>query len=498
MKNVFKYAAFAALVAALPHGSAAAPAPAVPEGQSALVDALVKKGVLSQQEADDIRADLAKDEQNSSASKLQISSFIEKLRLYGDMRLRYQYQNARTTTDYTNNAGEDRNRYRYRLRLGAEYIYDEHWSAGVRLETATADNSANVDYGRYFDKYGDSLNVGLAYLEYRNKFSLFDSPGVAGDDKNPGVAADPGVNVGVDARFGKHEKQILLSDAFFYSEINPEGLAQEVTFGNVGVDGLSLAARGAEYLISSPVDSGVDTLPSSHDTAGLFIAQLEGKYAWAPNSNVRVAPLYLVETNGSFGAPGTAGSQEVSNASTIGTTPTQPLTGSNPAYSTGRLEVVAVPLEVNWKLWNLPNKVWGTYGANLDGDDRLHHLGFAASDHGQNTFWNAGYQLGDNKVKGNWSASAEWRWIESASYTTNLSDTNWASNGLNQQGFVLRAGYNFTDFVIGQVSYYHSNPIQGGVLNTPSQAASVYYPTGASNPFQGEVDIVQVDLSWKF
>jgi hypothetical protein len=498
MKNMFKYAAFAALAAVtLPHAAQAAPA-AAPEGQSALVEALVKKGVLSQQEADQIISDMAKDEQSSSASKLQISSFIEKLRLYGDARLRYQYQNARTNGDYSTNSQEDRNRYRYRLRLGAEYIYDENWSAGVRLETATANNSSNVDFGRYFDKFGDSVNVGLAYLEYRNKFSLFDSPGVAGDDKNPGVAADPGVTIGTDARFGKHEKQILLSEAFWDPDTNPEGISEEVTVSNVGIDGLSLAARGGGYIISAPTTNSFDVAPSANDTAGLFVGQIEGKYAWAPNSNVRIAPLYLVETNGNFGAPATAGTQEVSSASSIGIAPTQALTGTNPAYATGRMEVVAVPIEINWKLWNLPNKVWGTYGANLDGNDRLAHMGFAAGDHGQNSFWNAGYQLGQNKVKGDWSTSLEWRWIESASYTTNLSESDWANNGLNQQGFVLRAGYNFTDFVIGQVSYYHSNPIQGGVLNTPSQAASVYYPTGASNPFQGEVDIVQVDLSWKF
>ena len=471
---------------------------------SALIDALVKKGVLSQDEAKDIEASLQKDYNQSSAGKLQLGSFISKLQLFGDARLRYEYANAKANTGGTNQ-NNDRDRFRYRLRLGALYTYDAHWSAGVRLETATTENSANADFGRYFDKYGDGVNVGQLWLEYQDKFSLFDSTSTVADGKNYKTVTDPGVTVGVDFRLGKAAPQILLSSAWFYDEINPEGLAEEVTFSNVGIDGLSFAARGAEYLTSVPNQTSLTNTPGSvggvvggplqpgeNDIGALFIAQVEAKYAWDSSSNVRIAPLFLTETKAFLG------DQEASGNNALGVTPatsTANIDSTHPYAYLGRLAVVAVPGEVNWKLWNLPNKVWGTYGVNLEGNDRYHALGFTGSGH--NTFWNIGYQIGQNKKKGDWTASAEWRWIETASYTTNLSDTNWAANDLNQQGFVLRTGYNFTDFLLGQVSYYHSNPIDVA-HNTPGAGAATYASTASSAPFGGQIDVLQVDLSWKF
>ena len=513
MKNAFKYGfikSLALMAGAVTLSVAAAQA----QDSGALIDALVKKGVLSDQEAEDIRTDLTKEYNTTSAGKIGISSFISHLQLYGDARLRYQYQNIRSNTDFEHgqNDEDDRNRYRYRLRLGAVYTYDEHWSANVRLETGTSSDGSNEDFGRYFDKYGSELNIGLIYLEYKNKFSLFDSTSTVADGKNFNTVTSPGLEVGLDARIGKQPKQILLSEAFWDPDTNPEGLAEELTFNNVGIDGLSFAARGAEYLTSAPQTNGTGTVlvvapgtpaggvssTDANDTAALFAAQIEGKYAWSSNGNVRIAPLYLDETPGVISS-----NQESNSANSLGVLPadTESLTGQNPYAFLGRFEVVALPVEVNWKAWGKPMQIWGTYGANLEGEDRLRALGFA-NEGGQNTFWNAGYQIGSNKVKGDWLVSAEWRSIQAASYDTNLSESDWANNGLNQQGIVLRAGYNFTDAVSGLISYYHSNPIASNA-NIPGAGADSYANSNAltgntGNPFQGQIDIIQADLNWKF
>src|SRR5579871_5726579 len=59
------------------------------QSDGALLDALVKKGVLSDQEAEDIRADETKDYSKTSASKLAIGDYVKKLQFYGDGRLRF-------------------------------------------------------------------------------------------------------------------------------------------------------------------------------------------------------------------------------------------------------------------------------------------------------------------------------------------------------------------------------------------------------------------------
>ena len=79
-----------ALAGALTFGSAPV---ASAQDSGALLDALVRKKVLSSQEAEDVRADLIRDSAATNAGKLQLSNSITSLKLSGDVRLRYQYDN---------------------------------------------------------------------------------------------------------------------------------------------------------------------------------------------------------------------------------------------------------------------------------------------------------------------------------------------------------------------------------------------------------------------
>ena len=79
-----------ALAGALTFGGAAA---SLAQDSSALLDALVRKKVLTSQEAEDVRADLLKENAATNAGKLQLSNSITSLKLSGDVRLRYQYDN---------------------------------------------------------------------------------------------------------------------------------------------------------------------------------------------------------------------------------------------------------------------------------------------------------------------------------------------------------------------------------------------------------------------
>ena len=79
-----------ALAGALTFGSATL---ASAQDSGALLDALVRKKVLSSQEAEDVRADLIRESAASNAGKLQLSNSITSLKLSGDVRLRYQYDN---------------------------------------------------------------------------------------------------------------------------------------------------------------------------------------------------------------------------------------------------------------------------------------------------------------------------------------------------------------------------------------------------------------------
>src|SRR5205085_5592339 len=95
--------------------------------------------------------------EKSSADKWKLSTSITEMELYGDVRLRYQYNGGETkdrgpvaspgagiagTNDW-----QERERERYRLRLGLRGTLMDDWFFGLRLETSNNARSTNVTFG---------------------------------------------------------------------------------------------------------------------------------------------------------------------------------------------------------------------------------------------------------------------------------------------------------------------------------------------------------------
>lgn len=81
---------FAAIGASFLLGVCAAHA----QESGALLDLLVKKRIITDQEAEDLRGELTKDYANTAAGKLKMSTPITEVELYGDMRVRYEVRTA--------------------------------------------------------------------------------------------------------------------------------------------------------------------------------------------------------------------------------------------------------------------------------------------------------------------------------------------------------------------------------------------------------------------
>ena len=84
-----------------------AAAPARAQDGGALLDFLVKKGIVSNQEAEDLRVQLMKDfTNNTSAGKMNIGSAVSDFRLSGDLRIREQYETKAPQVNPTNVTNE--------------------------------------------------------------------------------------------------------------------------------------------------------------------------------------------------------------------------------------------------------------------------------------------------------------------------------------------------------------------------------------------------------
>ena len=94
--------------------------PARAQDAGALLDLLVKKRIITDQEAEEVRGELTREVSTTSAGKLKLSSPLTELEIYGDARVRYEVREGNSgppSTLVTNPSdAQQRNRHRYRLR----------------------------------------------------------------------------------------------------------------------------------------------------------------------------------------------------------------------------------------------------------------------------------------------------------------------------------------------------------------------------------------------
>src|SRR5690242_16720345 len=97
-----------------------------------LLKKLVDKGILTQEEANGLRAESTNAPAKSFADKISGASWVEKLNFGGDFRGRYDgiYQDGANTG--AGSATQDRHRLRYRLRYGVTAVLTDHFDVGLR------------------------------------------------------------------------------------------------------------------------------------------------------------------------------------------------------------------------------------------------------------------------------------------------------------------------------------------------------------------------------
>ena len=428
-----------------------------------LIDLLVKKGVVNDQEAENLRAELTRDfAANTSAGKLDLSSRIQRFTLAGDVRIRYQYDNE-VANNFNSPVGpnNDRSRYRYRFRFGPTVQLANNWIAGFRLETANGSTSTNDDFGaagsQNFAKDGNTAYVGQAWIQYAatRKFGI---------DK-------------LDIRVGKYAHPFFtpgVNGFWIDTDINPEGLSEELVFNDV-IGKLALSIRGGQYLLSNNARTTGRTTGFLNTPSTLWIFQTE----LGNPATFRIAPTVVAFAG-----------QEVT-----GMTLNQADSSATTNYD--NLFTVLLPAEYNLKLFEKPLAVYATYGVNLKGEERSDYLysGAPGADNvpvlttaagdpsSYNQMFNLGVRYGAAKIAGDLQLTAEYRYIEPGAYTAILLDSDFNAGRTNGAGFILSAAYNWTDAVSSTVTFFKSENID------KNSSGSVGYH---------KADVLQFDLSAKF
>lgn len=419
-----------------------------------LIDVLVRKGIITDQEAEELRADLLRDFGASSPGKVDIAPVVTRLRLSGDVRARYQFDNEKENSSADN---RDRNRFRYRLRFGALANLGPRWSAGFRFETNPSATSTNNDFGSVtsgvndnFSKASDGVNIGQVFVQ-------FNDLQVWGMDS-------------VDVRVGKFSHKFFtpgVNGFWIDSDVSFEGLAQEAVYENA-IGQVDFAVRAGQFILNNNASSTTD---GSVSASLLHIVQVEASNLKA-GAGWRVAPTFVT-----YSAP--SAHDNITGAG---------LRNDTSIYSD--LSVLLLPVEYSILMKNgMPLTAYATYGVNFDGDDRARRLAADPAVDVSDTLANAGLRYGSARSAGEYMFTAEYRYVGNGSFASFLLDSDFNGGYLNAEGFIFSASYNITEAINTTVSYFNSFNIE---------ETRAFGGSGNRGNGFGEAQVLQIDLSARF
>jgi len=426
------------------------------------------------------------------ADKIKLTKGLAELKLGGDLRLRYQYDNADKQVDppgaggqYVNHKGDQRSRWRYRLRLNADFKLGSNWYGGLTLQTGSAADSGFVDYGGGFSNY--DIYISRAFIGWDPHESLT-------------------------LLLGKQPKPFHYSELTWSNDVNPTGVSETVRLHKLVGDGAEetitgYTKDGAPIVSSTPVSRDPDweltfvagqylfdsnneyNWDSDHSTdAYLFLQQLIGSYRFSKDVKLTIAPTFSLYNAAHITAADNA----------------KPFTDANiPAVydkdgrrlytgATRDLHLLQGPGELAFKVFGQKAKFVWDISYNLDGAKRTRDIYGIANHSGQdNLAWLLGLQLGDNRKQGDWSALVNYRQVGIASIDPNLNDSTWALSRLNVKGWKAALSYNFTDNVMGVLTFTTADDLRNDLIG--GQATG-----GAALADLNSVQTLQVDFNVKF
>ena len=473
-----------------------------------LLDLFVKKGFVTQDEADKVKAEADAMRTNEiaqlPASKWKINNAIKGVELFGDLRLRYENRYA---TD-PGGGSVELNRLRYAVRLGLRGDIYDNFYYGVRIETSTNPRSTWVTFGSSasapFGKSAAGIGIGQVYLGWK-----------------PTDWAD--------ITAGKMPNPFYTTPMTWDPDLNPEGLAERFKY-TVGPADLFATFGQFIYQDPNPTHTSAGYFNFAYHNSNLpFVLgwQLGVNYHIAKNLSFKVAPaLYNYTGRGVNNINGT--SPDISGTF-VGQGTTTGVGGHSAFYNGGSfngffsnetgindLLILDIPWELNAKIQKYNVRLFGDYAQNLNGGDRA-RAAFAAQSNpvfngsgievipsaqtGDDKAYQVGVAVGNKDSLGlvtgavskrhAWELRTYWQHVEQYSLDPNLIDSDFFED-LNIQGIYTALAYGLTDNMIATVRYGYASRINDK-LGTGGSNQDI----PQMNPFH-HYSVLQLDLTMRF
>lgn len=381
------------------------------DGNKLLLDTLVKKGYLTQQEADQIGQESAGGSA-ASGGKVIVGSYLKDLKISGDVRLRFEDRGA-TQAGTADNVGLDRLRYRFRLGLIGDL--SDTLSFGLRLDTNSNDRSSNVTFGTNNTTGYGPWSKGDAGI-YLNQIYVTYKPG--------------------DWTFtgGRMPLPLTTTNLVWYQDMSPEGLNEQYK-GSAGA--LDYRVNLAQFIYGSPAFNDSFGATASSRNIWMLAWQTSLKYNLSKTDFVQVSPVLYNYVNASQGT-------------TSGAANPAPFTGvftaaAGQQQAVNDLSILEVPFEYDTMAFG-PTLVrfFGDVGYNFDAKGRANRYGRPDLS-GQDLAYQIGVQYGKAAKAGEWDAKAYWQQIDLFALDPNLVDPDIADSLTNLKGWAVNGNYYLTN-----------------------------------------------------
>ncbi len=484
------------------------------------LDLFIRKGFVTQQEVDKVKAESASMRTNNGKlyieeSKWKIGDAIKNVELFGDIRLRFEDRSVHDPA-----GGKiDLQRLRYAARVGLRGELFDDFYYGLRVDTAANPRSPWVSFGTsssgapYQGPFGKStagINIGQIYLGWR-----------------------PASWVEIAA--GRIPQPLYTTTMVWDGDLNPEGLAEKFKY-TVGEADFFATFGQFLYEDTNPTEtsSGYFNFAHTHSSLPFLLAwQVGVDYHLTKNLSLKIAPvLYNYTGHGVNNTSGSSATPDFSGTF-VGQGTTNGVSGIHASYSSfpngafdgfvanqtgiNDLLVLEIPWELNLKLEKTNFRLFGDYAKNLHGADRANAAYAAQSQpllldvgldpiRSPQTHDTTAYQIGlavgsANKLglatgatagKHAWELRTYWQHTEQYALDPNLIDSDFFEGRGNLEGVYTALAYGFTANTIGTIRYGYASRINKQL------------GTGGSNqdiPQMNPIDrynLLQIDLAFKF
>ena len=449
---------------------------AVADSTTDLVQALISKGVLTEEEgalltkghAGEVEAQKAA-EKKDSKGKLKVSSIIDNATLYGDIRARYETRRGEDSAGLD----ETRDRGRYKLTLGVKTEAGD-WYSDIALSMGARGRSDNATFGSGLngENTKETTYIKRAMLGWKATDWL---------KLEAGRIANP-----------------LYTTAMVWdADLTLEGLVEKVDFktGNINWFG--------NFAQSQYRGDRKDFSDNTADAATNNILAFQGgaKFPITDTIDAKAALTFTKYTNSTSKVNG--GGTFVPGLGTV--------TGGKPAAAdigtavtaTNDLRTIEIPAEVNFKLANnMKLTAFGDYVKNLDGDDRFDAAVAAGGANAaairaagnDDDAWMLGVGLASKQGKapqqGDWSAKIWYQDVGVYALDPNTVDSDYMDSRVNMKGIIFKAEYLFRDNVFINFAAGH-----GKRKNSDLAAVGSSYDAELN---LDKYDLYQMDVTYKF